>query len=388
MSGTELATTSGQSGTLALRGDQVDWTPAQVAALEQIGIADAPPGDRQVFLHVCQRVGLDPFARQIYLIARRDRDSPTGKKWTIQTGIDGFRLFCERDNRYAGEGDPAAEWCGPDGVWKEMWADDDNPPVAARFTVHRKDHPRPVRAIAHYREYVQTKFDGEPNQMWKTKAAGQLAKCAEALARRRLFPQDLSNIYTDEEMEHLDNPHPMVIQEAQREPEQEPDWNAMIAIAERKQDRPALGEIWKLARGMRPNDGQLLERIAAAGERVKAALATAEPPAEQQPAGEPAINACVVDETVGGDSGPAEKTQRNRLFALLRDGGVNGSDRAMRLRIVSRILNMPPAAPVTSFDQLTGSEVTTVNDFLQRHKDDGDLTHTLAELGAAPPDET
>jgi len=381
MTGTEVATQTGQSGTLALRGDQIDWTPAQRAALDQIGIADAPPGDQQVFLHVCQRVGLDPFARQIYLIARKDRDSPTGKKWTIQTGVDGFRVFCERDNRYAGEGNPAAEWCGPDGVWRDVWTDNDNPPVAARFTVMRKDHANPVQGIAHYREYVQTKFDGEPNHIWKTKAAGQLAKCAESAARRRLFPQDLGGIYTDEEMGHLENPrNPMVIDSPQRQQDQDPDWDTMIVNAENRQDRPALGEIWKLARGLRPNDGQLLERIATAGERVKAALA-AEPPTS-----EPAVNACVVDETVSGDSGPAEKTQRNRLFALLRDGGVNGSDRAMRLRIVSRILKMPPATPVTSFDQLTGSEVTTINDFLQNHKDDGDLIHTLAELGGPGDD--
>jgi phage recombination protein Bet len=379
---TEVATTQGGQGTLALRGDQIDWTPVQRAALDQIGITEAPIGDQQVFLHVCQRTGLDPFARQIYLIGRRDRDSPTGKKWTIQTGIDGFRLFCERDNRYAGEGDPAAEWCGPDGVWKEMWADDDNPPVAARFTVRRVDQDNPVRGVAHYREYVQTKFDGEPNQMWRTKAAGQLAKCAEALARRRLFPQDLSNVYTDDEMAHLENPErPMVIDSPQRQEDQEPDWDLMIKNAEARQDKAALTEVWKLARGLRANDTKLLERIAAAGERVTALLA--EPPAK---AAEPAVNVCVVDESVGGDSGPAEKTQRNRLFALLRDGGVNGSDRAMRLRIVSRILNMPPATPVTSFDQLTASEVTTINDFLQRHKDDGDLIHTLAELGVTHPE--
>jgi phage recombination protein Bet len=372
VTGTELATTS--SGTLALRGDQIDWTPAQRAALDQIGIADAPPGDQQVFLHVAQRVGLDPFARQIYLIARNDRDSPTGKKWTIQTGIDGFRLFCERDKRYDGEGDPAAEWCGPDGVWKEMWADDDNPPVAARFTVKRKDHTYPVRAIAHYREYVQTKYDGEPTKMWKTKAAGQLAKCAEALARRRLFPQDLSNIYTDDEMEHLNNPQPTII-ESERERPAEPDWDALIKDAEGRNDRPELKKIWDLARGLRPNDVPLLDRIASAGARVKAAT-------EKASAEQVKVNACVVDESGGAEPAAPEKSQTNRLFALLRDGGVNGSDREVRLRIAGRILNRPPAEPVTSFDQLTASDVDTINDFLQRCKDGGTLTHTLADLAS------
>lgn len=382
MTGTELATTS--SGTLALRGDQTDWLPAQRAALDQIGIADAPLGDQQVFLHVAQRLGLDPFARQIYLIARKDRDAPSGKKWTIQTGIDGFRLFCERDKRYDGEGDPAVEWCGPDGVWHDVWTDNDDPPVAARFTVKRKDHANPVKAIAHYREYVQTKYDGEPNHMWKTKAAGQLAKCSEALARRRLFPQDLSGVYTDDEMAHLDSPPPTIIQ-SEREPAAEPDWDSLITAAENRQDRPELKKIWDLARGLRPNDMPLLDRIASAGTRVKAATE-----AKQQPAaaGEQVkVNVCVVDESGGTDPVAAEKTQRNRLFALLRDGGISGSDRAVRLRIVGRVLNRPPAQPVASFDELNVSEIDTINTFLQRCKDNNTLEVTLADLGSAEESE-
>lgn len=76
------------------------------------------------------------------------------------------------------------------------------------------------------------------------------------------------------------------------------------------------------------------------------------------------------------------RPQRDHLYGLLRDGAVNSRDRELRLRIVSRILNRPPAQPVTSFDDLTAAEAETVNAFLARHKADGDLTHTLAELGA------
>lgn len=85
---------------------------------------------------------------------------------------------------------------------------------------------------------------------------------------------------------------------------------------------------------------------------------------------------------------PAGRTERNKLFALLRDGSVSSTDRALRLRIVSRILNRPPAEPVTSFDQLSAAEVDTVNEFLQRRKDAGDLTHTLVDLGAAAAETT
>jgi len=363
MTSNEIATVQGQvavqgQGALTLRGSQDDWTEAQRAALAQIGLAEAPRGDQLVLLHVSQRMGLDPFAKEIYMIGRWDPEAGR-KKWAIQVGIDGFRSKSEEHPQFAGVDD--AEWCGEDGVWRDVWLSD-SPPVAARFTVYRKDWDRPARAVAHYREYVQTKKGGDPTYMWETRPAGQLAKCAEALARRRAFPRVLGGVHATEEMEHLDNPQPPMVIESEREAPAEPDWDALIAHHESAGELAALGETWKLARGMRPNDGALLDRIAAAAERVKAT------PTQGEESPGPT-----------GDT-PAEKSQTNRLFALLRDGAVSGKDRDVRLRIVSRILNRVPA--VGSFDELSAADVETVNYFLQRQKNDGALTHTLADLAA------
>jgi phage recombination protein Bet len=365
-------------GALAVRADQGDWTDTQKAALAQIGVGDAPRGDQLVFLHVAQRMRLDPFNKEIYMIGRWDA-SLGRKKWTIQVAIDGFRSKSEEHPEYAGVGN--AEWCGPDGEWRDVWLSDE-PPVAARFTVHRHDWDHPTTAVAHYREYVQFKSDGKsPTAMWATKPAGQLAKCAEALARRRAFPRALGGVYAPEEIEHLDNPPQRIVIEATRDDTPaEPEWDDLIKAAEVAGNRAKLVEVWDLARAMRPNDGALLERIAAAGERVKAKDEAAPPsPDDEATSSEPADSAASADK-------PADKTQRNRLFALLRDGGVSGAERDLRLRIVTRVLNRPPTEPVTTFEELTGNEIDTVNEFLQRHKDTGDLTHTLADLGAdAPP---
>ena len=64
--------------------------------------------------------------------------------------------------------------------------------------------------VALYREYVGTRFDkttGQqvPNSMWQTKPVSMIAKCAEALALRKAFPQDLSGLYTADEMQQADS---------------------------------------------------------------------------------------------------------------------------------------------------------------------------------------
>jgi phage recombination protein Bet len=194
---------------LAIQGDQSFWTDKQVAALRQLGVQDASNGDLAVFFHQCQRTGLDPFAKQIYMIGRWSRE---GTKYTIQTGIDGFRLIARRavDRSRETLGYRDTQWCGPDGHWVDVWLAEE-PPAAARVTVLRNGAE--YSAVALWREYVQTVKDkqtGEqvPNSMWQRMPASQLAKCAEALALRKAFPQDLSGIYTSDEMGQASNPAP------------------------------------------------------------------------------------------------------------------------------------------------------------------------------------
>ena len=55
---------------LAIAPEQREFTPNQVAMLQHIGVENATDSDLQVFFHQCQRTGLDPFARQIYMIGR------------------------------------------------------------------------------------------------------------------------------------------------------------------------------------------------------------------------------------------------------------------------------------------------------------------------------
>lgn len=190
---------------LAVSTGQAFWSADQLAALAQIGVQNAPQGDLRVFLNFAQRTGLDPFARQIYMIGRnsKDRNGSWITKWTIQASIDGLRIVAERSGDYAGQ--TSAEYCGEDGVWRDTWTSKE-PPVAARVGVLRHGFQAPAYGVAYYDEYAQTDRDGKPTQMWKDKPRLMLAKCAEALALRKAFPNDLSGLYTSDEMGAADRP--------------------------------------------------------------------------------------------------------------------------------------------------------------------------------------
>lgn len=155
-----------------------------------------------LFIEVARTKGLDPFSGQIHALKR---GSGQNEKLSIQTGIDGLRLVAIRTGEY--EGRTRFEWCGDDGVWVDVWLGA-TPPAAARVGVRRKGFVEPIESVALFREYAQyTGWDEKRrlNNMWATKGALMLAKCAESAALRAAFPAEMSGLYSDDEMAQADN---------------------------------------------------------------------------------------------------------------------------------------------------------------------------------------
>jgi phage recombination protein Bet len=145
----------------------------------------ATDNELKLFLYQCQRTGLDPLTRQIYCIHRYDKQTG-GNKMTVQTSIDGFRVIAERSGSYAGQSEP------------EFYYNAESKLHYCKIRVY-KFGPGNVRyeaavAVAFWAEYVQT------SPLWVKMPHVMLSKVAEALALRKAFPQDLSGLYTDDEI--------------------------------------------------------------------------------------------------------------------------------------------------------------------------------------------
>lgn len=173
----------------------VNFNDEQIALIKSQIAPKATDSELQLFLYQAKRTGLDPLTRQIYAIHRACKENVNGawvwvNKMSIQTSIDGFRVIAERSGDYAGQDEP-------------LFAEEDGKLIYCKVAVYRFRGDVRYRAavgVAHWAEYVQTDKENNPSGLWKKMPHNMLAKVAEALALRKAYPQDLSGLYTGDEM--------------------------------------------------------------------------------------------------------------------------------------------------------------------------------------------
>lgn len=164
----------------------------KIELIKQTVAKGATDIELELFLHACKRTGLDPLMKQIYAI-KRWSTTDQREVMSFQTGIDGLRLIADRTGKYAGSSDAIFE-------------EQNGKPIMAQVTVLKiiEGEKCAFTASARFEEYVQKNRQMQPTSMWAKMPYLMLAKCAEAQALRKAFPMELSSVYTNEEMSHLD----------------------------------------------------------------------------------------------------------------------------------------------------------------------------------------
>lgn len=166
---------------------KIDFNQETVDLIKRTIAKDASDDELKLFLHQCKRTQLDPMTRQIYFMKRSGKVS-------IQTSIDGFRVIAERSGDYAGQDEPVFS------------KDEESGEMYCKVTVYRfrNDVRYPAAVgVAYWKEYCPP---AGQDFMWKKMPHTMLAKVAEALALRKAYPQDLSGLYTGDEMAQADKP--------------------------------------------------------------------------------------------------------------------------------------------------------------------------------------
>ena len=177
------------------------FTAQQVELIRTKLAPQASVDDLGLFLQVASARGLDPFRKHIYAVSRWNNEKKAYDT-AYQVSIDGLRLIAERTGKYEGQVGPY--WCGPDGIWHDIWLSNESP-AAAKVGVLKRGFREPLFAVAKFSTYAQKTSKGELTKFWRDMPEVMIAKVAESAALRRAFPEEAGGLYMTEEMDQASN---------------------------------------------------------------------------------------------------------------------------------------------------------------------------------------
>lgn len=173
----------------------IDYQDKKFRAMCRRMVRDnVPDRDFEAMMYMAESKGLDPTARHITTI-------PKDGQWKILTQIDGFRFIAHSTGEYCGQDNPDFKYDGEGNL------------ISATITVYRWHEASktkcPYSYTAMYDEFVQFNKKGQVTKTWALGRGGMghvmLAKCAEANAFRKAFPE-MAGLYISEEMDQASNP--------------------------------------------------------------------------------------------------------------------------------------------------------------------------------------
>ena len=192
------------------------YSGRQLALIRNTVAADCNDIEFDLFVTVARNAGLDPFRKQISALVF-NKKNPDKRRMSIVTGIDGLRVIAARSGKYRPDEDE------PEFTFDDAEKSATNPVglVKARVRIWIMDERgdwKPVSGVAYWDEFAPIADEwGEDERTGKRKPTGRkvldtsgqwgrmprvmLAKCAEAQALRKAFPEDLSGLYERAELD-------------------------------------------------------------------------------------------------------------------------------------------------------------------------------------------
>lgn len=176
---------------------------AEITAVLQSSLyPGASPQSIGMVLAYCKAAGLDPMQKPVHIVPMWDNKARQTRD-VVMPGIGLYRIQANRTGEFAGVSEPEF---GPDET-ALLGGAEITFPAWCKVTVRRllaSGHVAEFTAVERWRENYAVKGGSEksiaPNAMWSKRPYGQLAKCAEAQALRKAFPE-LGAMPTAEEME-------------------------------------------------------------------------------------------------------------------------------------------------------------------------------------------
>jgi phage recombination protein Bet len=173
---------------------------AVLSALKSSLYTGAKDDSIQMVIEYCKACNLDPMQKPVHIVPMWDKNTKSMKD-TIMPGIGLYRIQAARSNKYAGVSEPEYG----DTVNTKLGGVNISYPEWCKVTVKKLIGTSIVEFTA--KEYwlenyaIAKKDSTAPNAMWLKRPFGQLAKCAEAQALRKAFPEIITQQPTAEEME-------------------------------------------------------------------------------------------------------------------------------------------------------------------------------------------
>ena len=200
---------------VAIQRNDVLYEPKTISLIRRTVAADTSDDEFNLFVNMARSLGLDPLRRQIYAFVFSKND-PKKRRMSIIVSINGFRSIAEATGNYRPDEDEASYEIdqslkgplNPQGLVK----------ATVRVWKYSHEYWHRVTGVAYWDEYAPVKDEWvydeatgrnkksgnkslDDSGQWAKMPRVMLAKCAEAQALRKAWPDNFANVYEASEID-------------------------------------------------------------------------------------------------------------------------------------------------------------------------------------------